>query len=138
MPQKKTNACRILFEPSGLRTDVPQGATILEAARRAGVYLTSICGGDGYCGKCKVIVDAGDVESPPTTLLSPQELRENTVLACQARIRSDLTVTVPRSHALDTGRIVVDSDAHRFSELPGEDIGEGAFPFEPLVRKLYL
>ncbi len=138
MPQKKRKTCRILFEPSGLATDVPLGATILEAARRAGVYLTSICGGDGYCGKCKVIVDAGDVESPPTTLLSPQELRDSTVLACQARIRSDLTVTVPRSHALDTGRIVVDSDAHRFSELPGEDIGEGAFPFEPLVRKLYL
>ncbi|KPK45291.1 MAG: hypothetical protein AMK72_11205 [Planctomycetes bacterium SM23_25] len=128
----------MLFEPSGLKTEVPLGATILEAARRAGVYLTSICGGDGYCGKCKVVVDAGEVESPPTTLLSRQEIRENTVLACQARIRSDLTVTVPRSHALDTGRIVVDSNAHRFSELPGEDLGEGAFPFEPLVRKLYL
>ncbi len=138
MPRSRPKPCRILFEPSGLKTEVLQGATILDAARRAGVYLTSICGGDGYCGKCKVIVDAGDVESPPTTLLSPQELRDNTVLACQARIRSDLTVTVPRSHALDTGRIVVDSDAHRFSELPGEDVGEGAFPFEPLVQKLYL
>ena len=138
MPQRKRKPCRILFEPSGLKTEVPVGATILDAARRAGVYLTSICGGDGYCGKCKVVVNAGEVESPPTTLLSPQETRENTVLACQARIRSDLTVTVPRSHALDTGRIVVDSDAHRFSELPGEDLGEGVFPFEPLVRRLYL
>ncbi len=138
MPQSRPKPCRILFEPSGLKTEVLQGATILDAARRAGVYLTSICGGDGYCGKCKVIVNVGEVESPPTTLLSPHEIRENTVLACQARIRSDLTVTVPRSHALDTGRIVVDSDAHRFSEMAGEDLGEGVFPFEPLVRRLYL
>jgi len=138
MPEKTPKTCRVLFEPSGLRTDVPRGATILQAARRAGVYLTSICGGDGYCGKCKVVVNTGEVESPPTTLLSRQEIRENTVLACQTRIRSDATVTVPRTHALDTGRIVVDSDAHRFSELAGEDLGQGVFPFEPLVRRLYL
>ena len=138
MAQRKRRNCRIVFEPSGLKTEVPPGATILEAARLAGVYLTSICGGDGYCGKCKVVVNSGETESPPTTLLAPQEVRESIVLACQTRVLSDLTITVPRSHVLDTGRIVVDSDAHRFSELPGEDIGEGAFPYEPLVQKLSL
>jgi uncharacterized 2Fe-2S/4Fe-4S cluster protein (DUF4445 family) len=102
------------------------------------VYLTSICGGDGYCGKCKVVVDDGDVEAPPTVLLTQQEVREHVVLACQAKVLSDVTVTVPKSHLLKTGRILVDSDAHRFSELPGEDLGEGAFPYEPLVQKPYL
>ncbi len=138
MTSKKQTTCKVRFEPSGLKTEIPRGATLLEAARLAGVYVTSICGGDGYCGKCKVVVDEGEIESPPTTLLAPQEVREHVVLACQTRVLSDTTVTVPKSHALDTGRILVDSDAHRFSELPTEDLGEGAFPYDPLVQKHYL
>ncbi|MFO8012366.1 MAG: ASKHA domain-containing protein [Phycisphaerae bacterium] len=138
MPHTDATTCHVLFEPSGLKTDVPRGATLLDAARRAGVYLTSICGGDGYCGKCKVVVNAGEVDAPPTTLLSQKETREGTVLACQAKVRSDLVVTVPKSHALDTGRIVVDSDAHRFSEMTGEEPGRGLFALDPLVRKLHL
>ncbi len=137
-PDKKRRTCQVRFEPAGLKTEVPEDSTLLEAARLAGVYLTSICGGDGYCGKCKVVVNEGQTESPPTTLLSPQETREGVVLACQARVRSDAVVTVPKSHLLDTGRILVDSDAHRFSELPTEDLGEGAFPYDPLVQKHYL
>ncbi|MBE3097366.1 MAG: DUF4445 domain-containing protein [Planctomycetes bacterium] len=138
MPTSKTPTCKVRFEPSGLKTEAPRGTTLLEAARLAGVYLTSICGGDGYCGKCKVIVDEGDAETPPNVLLTQQELRAGVVLACQARIMSDLTVTVPKSHLLETGQILIDSDAHRFSEMPGEDLGEGAFPYEPLVQKVYL
>jgi len=137
MKTEKNIRCKIRFEPSGLKTEVDRGATVLEAARLAGVYVTSICGGDGYCGKCKVVVDEGQVESPPTTLLTPQETREGIVLACQARVFSDLTVTVPKSHLLDTGQILVDSDAHRFSQMPAEDIGEGGFPLDPLVQKHY-
>jgi uncharacterized 2Fe-2S/4Fe-4S cluster protein (DUF4445 family) len=138
MPTSKTPICKVRFEPSGLKTEAPRGTTVLEAARLAGVYLTSICGGDGYCGKCKVIVDEGDVETPPNVLLTHQEVRDRVVLACQARILSDLTVTVPKSHLLETGQILIDSDAHRFSEMPGEDLGAGAFPYEPLVQKVYL
>ena len=138
MTPTKPVPCKVRFEPSGLKTEVPRGATLLDAARLAGVYVTSICGGDGYCGKCKLVVDDGQVESKPTPLLTPQEVRDDVVLACQARVLSDLTVTVPKSHLLDTDQILVDADAHRFSQMPGEDVGEGGFPFDPLVQKLHL
>jgi uncharacterized 2Fe-2S/4Fe-4S cluster protein (DUF4445 family) len=125
----------VRFEPSGLKTEVPAGVILLDAARQAGVYLTSICGGDGYCGKCKVIIDEGQFRSTPTTLLTPEETRENVVLACQTKVLSDMIVTVPKSHILETSQILMDSDAHRFSELAG-DIKAGVFKFDPLVRKL--
>lgn len=38
--------CRVRFEPSGLKAEAPAGATILDAAWLAGVYLSNICGGD--------------------------------------------------------------------------------------------
>jgi len=127
--------CKVCFEPSGLKTEVPAGTILLEAARKAGVYLSSICGGDGYCGKCKVIIDQGQFQSRPTTLLTPEETRENIVLACQTKVLSDMTITVPKFHTLETSQILMDSDAHRFSELAG-DVREGVFEFDPLVRKL--
>ncbi|MHC4864806.1 MAG: ASKHA domain-containing protein, partial [Planctomycetota bacterium] len=131
----KKKICAVRFEPSGLKTEVPAGTVLLDAARKVGVYLTSICGGDGYCGKCKVIIDEGDFESRPTTLLTGEETRRNVVLACQTRILSSLTVTVPKAHALEAGQILMETDARRFSELAGE-VGEGVFEYDPLVRKL--
>lgn len=135
MQESKKKKCTVRFEPSGLKTEVPVGTVLLEAARKVGVYLTSICGGDGYCGKCKVTIDEGQFQSRPTTLLTPDEMRENVVLACQTKVLSDLTVTVPKSHALGAGQILMDTDAQRFSKLAG-DVRAGVFEFDPLVRKL--
>lgn len=129
--------CTVRFEPSGLAVTVPIGTVLLEAAHKAGIYLNSICGGDGYCGKCKVAIDEGQFQSRPTTLLTPDEIRQNIVLACQTKVLSDMRLTVPKSHTLEATQILMDADAHRFSELSG-DIGAGIFKFDPLVRKIFV
>ena len=144
-----------------MKVKVRSGTILLKAARSAGIYLSSICGGDGYCGKCKVIIDEGHFESRPTTLarqarrgltalLTPDETKENVVLACQTKVLSDMTVTVPKFHTLETSQILMDTDAHRLSELAGEPTalrqaqgGEqrrttGVFEYDPLVQKLSL
>ncbi len=136
MEQGAKKICLVHFEPSGLKIEVAKGTILLEAARKAGIYLSSICGGDGYCGKCKVTIDHGQFKCRPTALLTPDEIRENTVLACQTQVLSDTTVTVPKSHALQTSQILMDTDAHRFSKLAGDVAG--MFKFDPLVRKLCL
>ena len=137
MKESRKKKCTVRFEPSGLKIKVPVGTVLLEAAHKAGIYLSSICGGDGYCGKCKVIIDEGQFQSKPTTLLTPEEIRQNVVLACQTKVLSDMTTTVPKSHALETSQILMDSDARRFSELTGEPEA-GVFEFDPLVQKLCL
>ena len=137
MAQSPKKTCSVRFEPSGLKAQVDEGTILLEAARTAGVYLTNICGGDGYCGKCKVVVDRGQTQSRPTTLLTADEIRQNMVLACQTKILSDITVTVPKSHVLGADQILMDFDDDRFSKLPSE-IKEAPFVYDPLVRKLYL
>lgn len=129
--------CTVRFEPSGLVITVPVGTVLLEAAHKAGIYLNSICGGDGYCGKCKVTVDEGQFQSRPTTLLTPDEIRQNVVLACQTKILSDMRLTVPKSHDVETTQILMDTDAHRFSELAG-DVRAEVFKFDPLVRKVFV
>ena len=58
---------RIVFEPFGRRVYCEDGATVLEAAWRAGVPIASICGGEGACGRCKVSILSGAVSPPNDT-----------------------------------------------------------------------
>jgi uncharacterized 2Fe-2S/4Fe-4S cluster protein (DUF4445 family) len=129
--------CRICFEPSGLKVDVAVGSTLLEAANTVGIYLTCICGGDGYCGKCKLFVDVGQHKSRSTTLLTPDEVNKNVVLACQTQVLADMTVTIPKWHDIEGGRILTDNKAARFKEMvPAAETA--GFEFDPLVQKIYL
>jgi uncharacterized 2Fe-2S/4Fe-4S cluster protein (DUF4445 family) len=138
MEKDSKKKCIVRFEPSGLKTEVPVGTTLLEAARKTGIYLSSVCGGDGYCGKCKVIIDNGEaVQKRPTALLTPDEIRKNVFLACQSQVLSDVTVTVPRSRCLETNQILMDAGAHYFSE-PAGDVRAAGFEYDPLVRKIYV
>ena len=41
----------ITFQPAGITIDVQASATLLDAARRAGVEIDAPCGGKGTCGK---------------------------------------------------------------------------------------
>ena len=49
----------IIFQPSGRRGKVPEGTTILDAARRLGVGIEAVCGEQLVCGKCRVKVMEG-------------------------------------------------------------------------------
>ena len=49
----------VLFMPSGRRGNFPVGTPVLDAARSLGVYIESVCGGRGICGRCQVVVAEG-------------------------------------------------------------------------------
>ena len=51
---------RIVFTPAGLQGSVPEGSSVLDAARAFGVDLDSVCGGRGICGRCQVEPSLGD------------------------------------------------------------------------------
>ncbi|OGN99234.1 MAG: ferredoxin [Chloroflexi bacterium RBG_13_51_52] len=101
----------IVFQPSGLRGKVADGATILNAARQLGAGLESICGGKGTCGKCKIRIEEGyfakygissSMKSVVTRdevnakFLTKQQLKQNYRLACQTRVNGgDVVIFVP-------------------------------------------
>ncbi len=129
--------CSVRFEPMGLQVTVPAGATLLDAAHRADIYITSICGGDGYCGKCKLVVDDGMCQRRPISLLTPDEVDQGIVLACQTKVLGDMTVTVPKWHGLQAGRILAESDVNRCRQMKSRIKGP-RFKLVPLVQKVYL
>ncbi|MEM1693941.1 MAG: 2Fe-2S iron-sulfur cluster-binding protein, partial [Ignisphaera sp.] len=88
---------RVRFPQYGIEVEVSKGTTILEAAKKAGIGIRSVCGGKGLCGKCKVLVASGGVDHKlgDRTLLAEDEIRKGYVLACIAKVMSDLEVVVP-------------------------------------------
>jgi uncharacterized 2Fe-2S/4Fe-4S cluster protein (DUF4445 family) len=128
---------KITFLPFNETVEVEKGITIFEAAARAGIYVSSVCGGDGICGKCKVIVKEGDVTSLPTTLLKRDEIKEGYVLACQTEIESDVVVEIPPESSAKE-KILVDKNAQRFRALYAPMKEKVFFKYRPLVKKIYL
>ena len=89
--------CTVIFLPPGnIAVTVPQGSTLLRAAEKADIYINASCNGKGSCGKCRLILETGQVESQPTALLSDREKQRGYHLACQTRISgSEVRVRIP-------------------------------------------
>jgi uncharacterized 2Fe-2S/4Fe-4S cluster protein (DUF4445 family) len=102
---------KVVFTPSGKRGEFAEGTSLLDAARRLGVDLDSICGGRGICGRCQVsvadgsfakhgIVSAADhVSAAGFVEARYRDKRDNLPddrrLGCQAKLVADVVVDVP-------------------------------------------
>jgi uncharacterized 2Fe-2S/4Fe-4S cluster protein (DUF4445 family) len=94
MPEPKPGTLRFL--PEDVSLSVAPGETILRHAIRAGVPLLSPCGGEGRCGKCRVIISGEAAGGDDPGVLSEAELSAGVRLACRCHPSSGtLTVTVP-------------------------------------------
>ncbi|MFN8186152.1 MAG: ASKHA domain-containing protein [Gaiellales bacterium] len=100
----------VVFTPSGRRGRMARGTTVLDAARRLGVDLDSVCGGRGLCGRCAIEVAEGEHGKHGITSaaghLSPagdaergyaaeRGLPAHRRLGCHARIEGDVVLDVP-------------------------------------------
>ncbi len=101
----------VVFTPSGKRGHFPVGTPILDAARELGVYVESVCGGRGICGRCQVAPEFGhfakhgieskaeavsDWTSKETRYTEKRgDLPEGRRLSCSATVKGPLIVDIP-------------------------------------------
>ena len=129
---------KIKFLPEGEVATASSDDTLLDAAQRTGIYVSSLCGGDMICGKCRLIVKEGQVFEEQHMLLSREEVRRGYVLACASHPRSDLVVEIPIESRMEGKQIVIDEDAQRFSGLARVDLAKYEFKHSTLTEKLFL
>ena len=107
----------VLFMPSGKRGRFARGTPVLDAARELGVYVESVCGGRGICGRCQVEVQTGRFakhgitsEAANISGWSAKEARyvekrgalaEGRRLSCSALIEGDLVIDVPQDSVVN-------------------------------------
>jgi len=77
--------------------EAPAGMTLLSALSSNNIFIPSACGGGGSCGMCKCKVDEGNRGVLPTELahLSRKEKKDNIRLACQLKVKEDLSIRIP-------------------------------------------
>lgn len=66
----------LTIQPENRELKISKQQDLMQALQNAGLYLDAPCGGNGRCGKCKVIIDGGEA------------------LACQTSIDRDMTVHI--------------------------------------------
>lgn len=101
----------VLFMPSGRRGNFPVGTPVLDAARSLGVYIESVCGGRGICGRCQVSVAEGHFAKHGITssadhlaaftdtearYRSKRALADDRRLSCSAKVTGDIVIDVPQ------------------------------------------
>ncbi len=89
---------KIIFQIEGgspVIIDGNPGDNLLELARRANVAIDAPCSGNGSCGKCRVKLLEGEVESIPSRHISEEEYAAGWRLSCNCKIVGDCTVLVP-------------------------------------------
>lgn len=125
---------KVVFTPSGKRGDFPPGTSLLDAARRLGVDLDSVCGGRGLCGRCQILPMAGSfakhhIESDPahlsafTTAESRYEARKGKLaagrrLGCHALLQGDLVIDVPPESQVHHQVIRKEADGRHLALAP--------------------
>ena len=89
---------RVIFEIEGAKSvsiECNPGDNLLELARRANVAIDAPCSGNGSCGKCRVRLVSGEIDSIPSRHISEAEWAEGWRLSCNSKVTGDCTVLVP-------------------------------------------
>ena len=89
---------KVTFQIEGgspVQIECNAGDNLLELARRANVAIDAPCSGNGSCGKCRVKLISGEVESIPSRHISDEEYMEGWRLSCNTKVMGDCTVLVP-------------------------------------------
>jgi ferredoxin len=71
------------------------GDNLLEVAKKTNVAIDAPCNGNAACGKCKVKLVDGELESPKTRHITDEEYAQGWRLSCVSKIKADVSVLVP-------------------------------------------
>lgn len=110
--------------------DANPGETLLDLARKANVAIDAPCSGNGACGKCRVRLSSGKVDSFKTRHISDEEYEAGWRLACSSKVVGDAVIEVPDIAQAYRNRMKIsDLDSPLeiaiFDELKSEMLGAG-------------
>lgn len=94
------------------------GENLLEVARKANVAIDAPCSGNAACGKCKVKLVSGELESQKTRHITDEEYAQGWRLSCVSKVIADVEVEVPDIASAYKSRMkVADLDSAKEIEI---------------------
>ena len=89
---------KVTFQIEGgspIQIECNAGDNLLELARRANVAIDAPCSGNGSCGKCRVKLIEGALETIQSRHITDEEYEAGWRLSCNSKVLGDCTVFVP-------------------------------------------
>ncbi len=86
----------IKFIPSDKSIKISPNYNLKQAIVDSGIHIDSSCGGVGTCGKCKVRIIEGKVDTKKSRFISAGQKEKGYVLSCLSKVKSDLIVEIPK------------------------------------------
>lgn len=92
---------KIKFVELDKELDVPEGTNLLDAALDNDIQIDHNCGGNCACSTCHVIIEEGfetlgEMSEDEEDMLDEAEnLTDNSRLACQCKVVTDIKVKIP-------------------------------------------
>jgi uncharacterized 2Fe-2S/4Fe-4S cluster protein (DUF4445 family) len=88
---------KVTFLPDKKYIEVDEGTKISVALSKARINIDMPCGGEGTCGKCKVLIAKGAplASSIEKKFLTDKEIAAGYRLACQAKLVQDTIIEIP-------------------------------------------
>ena len=110
------------------------GENLLEVARKTNVAIDAPCNGNAACGKCKVKLVKGELESERTRHISQEEYDQGWRLSCISKIAGDVEVLVPDIASAYRSRMKVadlgSAEEIQIFEKTEQDISEAGIKFK--------
>ena len=137
---------KVTFQIEGgspVQIECNAGDNLLELARRANVAIDAPCSGNGSCGKCRVKLLEGEVDTIPSRHISEAEYKEGWRLSCNCKVVSDCTVLVPDiasayQSRMKTADLSSPEEVAIFEKAKTEMEQAGQLPFENCFKALQL
>jgi uncharacterized 2Fe-2S/4Fe-4S cluster protein (DUF4445 family) len=130
------------FEPISRRVYFLENKTIYEILTKIFVPIRSLCGGQGSCGKCKILIQKGqEYLNPPTIsemkFINRDEFKKGWRLACQATINKDYIQMLEKKKSPQFRIFLPDELVIEDFKILTSGINKGVY-LNPVVKKLYI
>lgn len=131
---------QLTFLPSGRSVEAKAGDTLIKAARAAGIHINASCGGSGVCGKCRVLVETGEVRGGKSEKLSDVDFAMGFRQACIALVAGPATIRIPAASGMGKGGLSTEVPIRHRARMHVyniEDLREEGI-FMPPVEKFFV
>jgi len=100
---------KVKFLPIDKEFEINENESVLELAKRTGVFIKSICGGLPSCSECRIKIVSGEHNIMPPgfkekSLIGSSYFIDHSRLSCQVKCMGDITVDVTEQIAKENAQ----------------------------------
>ncbi|MTI66783.1 MAG: DUF4445 domain-containing protein [Firmicutes bacterium] len=132
---------KVKFIPENIEIEANKGDNLLEIARKADVFIDAPCSGNGTCGKCKVKVEKGKVNTQKSRHINEKEENLGYVLACETEVVEDVVIET-LSHSSNMAGMKIETlsgpEDKKIFQRAVKQVTDNNMEFGTYVKKDYL